>query len=122
VNLYERNLYKNKMVLSNVLTTLFLNIMISTLPGVSFTAHLGGLYVGIYLGFIFSKRKDWDFLRKGSLVVLTMSIAFMGYLIYLKNIPFKPGIYEAELVNQWYRLGFERYALRLKGLLFGGSL
>lgn len=122
VNLYERNLYKNRMVLSNVLTTLFLNIMISTLPGVSFTAHLGGLYVGIYLGFIFSKRKDWDFLRKGSLVVLSMSIVFMGYLIYLKNIPFKPGIYEAELVNQWYRLGFERYALRLKGLLFGGSL
>src|SRR5690554_1785658 len=122
VNLYERNLLKNRLVLSNILSTLFLNLMISMLPGVSFTAHLGGLYLGIFLGFIFSKRDDWKLFRNVSTAVLGVSTAFLIYLMIIKSIAFEPSLMEVEVVNRWYQLGFHRYALRLRHLFFGGIL
>lgn len=122
VNLYERNLLKNRMILSNVLSTLFLNLMISMLPGVSFTAHLGGLYVGVFLGFIFSKREDWQLFRNASTIVLAASSIFLIYLMITNNIPFEPSLMEVEVVNRWHRLGFHRYALRLRSLFFGGII
>lgn len=122
VNLYERGLFKNPSVLSNMVTTLLLNILISTLPGVSFTAHLGGFYLGVFMGFILSKRADWDFLRKASMVVLSLSFVIMIYLMFINSVPFEPSLLDVEVINRWYDLGFERYALRLRALLFGGSL
>lgn len=85
VYLFEKNLYKNRMILMNITTTILLNLYISLMPNVSMTAHLGGLYVGVILGFIFSKRKDWDQIRKFAQLILVTSIAFLG-LLMVQNI------------------------------------
>ncbi|HZJ87140.1 MAG TPA: rhomboid family intramembrane serine protease, partial [Erysipelothrix sp.] len=85
VYLFEKNLYKNRMILMNITTTILLNLYISLMPNVSMTAHLGGLYVGVILGFIFSKRKDWDQIRKFAQLILVTSIAFLGMLM-IQNI------------------------------------
>ncbi|NLW15655.1 MAG: rhomboid family intramembrane serine protease [Erysipelothrix sp.] len=83
VFLYEKDLLKNKVVLRNVTTTILINIIISTLPNVSMTAHLGGFYAGVFLGFIFSKRKDWKELRIASSVLFVVSFIALIVLMVL---------------------------------------
>ncbi len=82
VVLFERNLLKNRVILMNVLMTLLINAYISLMPNVSMTGHLGGLYAGIILGFLFSKRKDWNHIRTASLVVLLTSMAYLVFLVF----------------------------------------
>ena len=122
VYLYERDLLKNRRILSNVMSTIFLNVMISLLPNVSFTAHLGGLYIGVILGFLFSRRDDWKLIRQISGLVLSVSTGFLVYLLVRQNIPFQPTSLDLEVIESWHRLGLDKYALRLMKLYFGGSL
>lgn len=122
VYLYERDLLKNRRILSNVMSTIFLNVMISLLPNVSFTAHLGGLYIGVILGFLFSRRDDWKLIRQISGFVLSVSTGFLVYLLVRQNIPFQPTSLDLEVIESWHRLGLDKYALRLMKLYFGGSL
>ena len=122
VYLYERDLLKNRRILSNVMSTIFLNVMISLLPNVSFTAHLGGLYIGVILGFLFSRRDDWKLIRQISGFVLSVSTGFLVYLLVRQNLPFQPTSLDLEVIESWHRLGLDKYALRLMKLYFGGSL
>lgn len=78
---YEKDLFKNKMIRTNVLTTILLNFYISLMPNVSMTGHLGGLYAGVLLGFAFSKRKDWDQIRLYSKIIFVLSFIFLSFLM-----------------------------------------
>lgn len=113
IYLYENHLLKNKAILSSVLSTLFMNVIISMLPGVSFTAHLGGLFVGVFLGFIFSKRKDWDLIRKMSWFFLITTSAMLIYGIVTKSYPIEPSALDLDVIQTWHRIGFDKYAERL---------
>ncbi len=81
VYLFEKDLLKNKMVLMNVMSTLMINLYISLMPNVSMTGHLGGLYAGVLLGFIFSKRKDWAQIRLYTKIFFAMSVVLLAYLM-----------------------------------------
>lgn len=118
VYLYETGALKNKRMLSQMINIILINVLISMLPGVSFAAHLGGFQVGIIFGFIFSKRKDWDFIRKaasGLLAIMSMALVF----IMLQNTFSEPLLQlEQEVIRSWFDLGWRNYAQRLAQKLF----
>lgn len=78
---FEKDLLKNRMIRMNLISTILLNLYISLMPNVSMTGHLGGLYVGVILGFIFSKREDWNGIRTMGWIILASSILFIGYMM-----------------------------------------
>ena len=118
VYLYETGAFRNRRMVSQMLNILLINVLISMLPGVSFAAHLGGFQVGIILGFIFSKQKDWDFVRKAATGLLAaMSVALV--VIMVQNAFTEPYIaLEQEVVKAWFKLGWENYAKHLIQRLF----
>ena len=110
VYLYESGAFKNPNVLSRVFSILMINILISMMPEVSGAAHLGGFQAGIFLGFIFSKRPDWDNIRKLSKVLLSVLTIGLVFLM-IQNRYAEPHILlEKEVIKTWYELGFKRYS------------
>ncbi|HEY4537307.1 MAG TPA: rhomboid family intramembrane serine protease [Erysipelothrix sp.] len=110
VYLYESGAFKNPAVLSRVLSILMINLLISMMPEVSGAAHLGGFQVGIFLGFIFSKRKDWENIRNISKILLAILTVGLIFLM-IKNRYVEPHLLlEQEYIKTWYDLGFKKYA------------
>lgn len=117
VYLFETKAVRNPKVMSQVFQVLFINLIISTLPGVSATAHFGGLIAGVLCGLIFSKRKDWDYLRKGTMVL--SSVFVIGIIVVMTqhaSTLSSPRL-DMSVINSWYELGFKNYANRLSGFL-----
>lgn len=81
VYLFEKDLLKNRMILMNVASTILINLYISLMPNVSMTGHLGGLYAGVILGFVFSKRKDWEQIRLFSKLIFGISVILLAVLM-----------------------------------------
>ena len=50
---YVEGAFKNPRILSNFITTVTMNILISLLPGISMLAHLGGFVAGLAVGVVF---------------------------------------------------------------------
>ncbi|WP_331835827.1 rhomboid family intramembrane serine protease [Erysipelothrix piscisicarius] len=112
----ETKAMRNPKVMSQVFQVLFINLIISTLPGVSATAHLGGLIAGVLCGLIFSKRKDWDYLRKGTMVLSSVFVVGIGIVMTQHaGTLSSPRDWDMSVINSWYELGFVNYVNRLSG-------
>lgn len=118
VYLFETQAIRNPRIRGQVISTLLINLMISILPNVSMMAHLGGFQAGIFLGFIFSKRKDWAEVRKiGSFMFFIFTLFLC--LLMVKNAYAEPNILAiADYINSWDRVGFDWYARRLFSIFF----
>lgn len=64
---------KNPMIRASVMRLLFMNALISLLPGISLFAHLGGFVAGAFMGVIFTKEPRWARLR----IHVTISFAIL---------------------------------------------
>lgn len=117
VMMYERELFKNKLVLRQVMSILSINLLLSLMPGVSFIGHLGGFYIGIFFGFAFSKRKDWKFIRDFGKGMTVASFVILGVLLFTSKSGVLPTQVEVDIIKQWDALGFKHYAARLFRLL-----
>ncbi|AZK44127.1 rhomboid family intramembrane serine protease [Erysipelothrix piscisicarius] len=106
VYLVETKAMRNPKVMSQVFQVLFINLIISTLPGVSATAHLGGLIAGVLCGLIFSKRKDWDYLRKGTMVLSSVFVVGIGIVMTQHAGTLSSPRLDMSVINSWYKLGF----------------
>lgn len=118
VYLYETGAFKNRRMVSQIANIILINVLISMLPGVSFAAHLGGFQVGIILGFVYSKRNDWEFIRKaGKILLVTMSVALL-FIMFQHAYSEPYALLEQEVVKGWYEIGWKSYAQRLAQRLF----
>lgn len=117
VMMYERELFKNKLVLRQVMSILSINLLLSIMPGVSFIGHLGGFYIGIFYGFAFSKRSDWKFIRDFGKGMTIASFMILAILLVTSTSGVLPSQTELEVIKQWDALGFKHYARRLFMLL-----
>lgn len=110
VYFYETGAFKNPALLGQVFSIIFMNVLISLMPGVSAAAHLGGFQAGVIMGFIYSKRPDWERLRKyskGLLVIVTIVlIILMSQNLYYEQFIMLDG----EIISAWYELGLKSYA------------
>ena len=117
VYLFESGAFRNKKLRNDIIFTLALNVMISTMPGISFMAHLGGFVFGVFFAVIVSKHKEWELNRQAAMVMSLAMVVSMGFLTY-KNMDY-------ELIPQLDRIviqnvrdfGFDAYADRLTDVL-----
>ncbi|MDE8341680.1 rhomboid family intramembrane serine protease [Erysipelothrix rhusiopathiae] len=117
VYLFETKAIRNPKVMSQVFQVLFINLIISSLPGVSATAHLGGLIAGLLCGLVFSKRKDWDYLRKGTMILSAVFVVGIGIVMTQHAGTLSSPRLDMSVINSWYELGFKNYANRLSGFM-----
>lgn len=117
VYLFETKAMRNPKVMSQVFQVLFINLIISSLPGVSATAHLGGLIAGLLCGLVFSKRKDWDYLRKGTMILSAVFVVGIGIVMTQHAGTLSSPRLDMSVINSWYELGFKNYANRLSGFM-----
>lgn len=70
---------------NQVLMIIFVNVLISFMPGVSLLAHLGGFVGGLLISIALTRNDSWKELRKNTVVAILVAIAFMLYRIPQKN-------------------------------------
>ena len=64
----------------------FINVLINFIPQVSVLGHLGGLIVGVLLGFMLSRKPTWEPLRKhGYLAMIVLSMAVVSLAAQNRN-------------------------------------
>ncbi|AMC93869.1 hypothetical protein AOC36_07695 [Erysipelothrix larvae] len=117
IMMYETDMYKNPLVRNQMISIIGVNLFISLLPNVSFTAHAGGLFVGIFFGFIFSRRQDWATLRKGTLAIFCLTCVGLVGMVLTRNHYIEPSMFDLNFINTVYEFGFKDYALHLRNLL-----
>lgn len=121
VYLFETQAIRNPRIRSQVISTLFINLLISFMPGVSMMAHIGGLQIGIFMGLIFSKRKDWQEIRTGAKIMLSVFSVFLGLLMFKNAYAEVDPVLIKHLAYSWNELGWGAYAERLfKIFIIGG--
>lgn len=86
VYLYESGLMRQPMIRSQIMRMVFINVLINFIPQVSVLGHMGGLIVGILLGFMLSRKPSWAPLRKhGYLALIVLSMAVVTLAAQNKN-------------------------------------
>lgn len=81
VLLFETGLIRNRQISSNMISIILLNLFISLMPNVSWEAHLGGFQIGLVLALIFSRKSEWQGLRKIMHYVLLASALMLAFMM-----------------------------------------
>lgn len=95
----ENKTFKIPQVRASLLRVVWINLLISLLPGISLTAHLGGLFAGAVLSFLFLKNAKWKFIKPHIAICFTLLVGSLGYFGWRNNTvkPLYPTIDNAVL-------------------------
>ena len=116
--MFETGAIKNPRVRQQMISILLINLMIGFFPGISMMAHIGGFQLGLFMGVIFSKKKEWEEIRKGAKIILSVfSLAMIGAMIYKMPTP-SDDVFVLQIAKTYSQLGFKSYASRILRLLF----
>lgn len=109
--LYENGSIKHPMVRASVFRLIFMNLLISLLPGISMYAHLGGLICGAFLGVIFVPSKRWEKLKVHVKISFAILVALLCGLTLRINIvdPLYKDV-DTTLYHTVRALGMDSYA------------
>ncbi|MDE6195812.1 MAG: rhomboid family intramembrane serine protease, partial [Erysipelotrichaceae bacterium] len=115
VCLFENGHIKYPLIRKSITRLIILNILITLLPGVSFSAHLGGMLTGIFLGIIFISSTRWKQLKQYTLTAFSILVTGLFFLSSsIQRVePIQKNV-DTQLVNTYRSLGMERYATYLE--------
>lgn len=111
----SKGYFKNPLFRQSYMRVVFINIMISLLPNVSFYGHFGGLVCGLVLGVLFNKEKNITKVLKINAAVCGLIIAvFLGYFSYQNRqvIEFYKGE-DMSVVQTYQKLGLTKLSYRI---------
>ena len=112
---YTKGMYKNKAFRAQLIYIVFMNLLLSTMPGIGIYAHLGGLVCGVLCGFLFNDYEPWAKLRKHTMIAVGFLVGILFVKTYQVNevYPIYLGTDEkvAEILS-YYNL--DDYANRVK--------
>lgn len=77
---FHNNSIQIPQVRNSVMRILMINLLISVLPGVSMSDHLGGFFTGAILGFLFISSEKWKAYKPHVAICFVILIAGVGYL------------------------------------------
>lgn len=72
--------FQQKPIRNQFLYMLFMNLLISLMPGISFLGHAGGFVAGAFLAVLCTKKESWKHWRNsfaGAFLVLCIAIGYM---------------------------------------------
>lgn len=117
VNMMETKLYKNPKMLNQSFSLTISCLLLLLLPNASMMAAMASFILGILYGFMYSNRRDWVELRKGSkLLALIFAVGLTG-IAYTKQEPLSTPTVNESLISSWEEIGFQSYADHLKNIL-----
>jgi rhomboid protease GluP len=114
----ETGLIKQPAVRSQLIRLVIINVLINTLPNVSFVAHMGGLMAGLIIGLLYTKAPNWKSLRlNGAIAGVILLVLSIG--LATQNIKHDPiyGGNNVEVVNMLKDLGLQSQANTLENNL-----
>ncbi|QIK69878.1 rhomboid family intramembrane serine protease [Erysipelothrix sp. HDW6C] len=117
VYLYETQGYRNPRILSQMTSVFFVNIFLTLIPGVSGMSLLGGLFIGVLFGFMFSRRNDWLLLRKGLRIMVPVFVIALVAVMLTRRVPAVESAIDKGVIASWRDLGFTWYSDHLSNLL-----
>ncbi|MDF9824087.1 rhomboid protease GluP [Breznakia sp. PF5-3] len=108
---FENRTIKIPQVRNSILRIVSINLLISLLPGISMTAHLGGFLAGAVLGFIFIKSDRWKAYKPHVTICFVIFLGCLGYLGYNNNSvePLFPKT-DYQVIKHLHNLGLDGYA------------
>ena len=83
--MFDTGIIANPRVRNNLLLNLFLIIIISFAPNVSYMAHIGGFVTGLLISMLYMKNKKFEMLVKNAKIALVILIIMGGYLVSIEN-------------------------------------
>jgi len=114
----ETGLIKQPAIRSQLIRLVIINILINTLPNVSFVAHMGGLMAGLVIGLLYTKTPKWKELRLNGaiagVILLALSIGLATQNI--KHDPIYAGN-NTEVIGMLQDLGLQQQADSLSSKL-----
>lgn len=109
--LFENGSIKHPMVRASVFRLIFMNMLISLLPGISMYAHLGGLICGAFLGVIFVPSKRWEKLKIHVKICFTILLGMLfGFSLRINIVDPLYRDVDTTLYHTVRALGMEGYA------------
>ena len=98
-------------VRSSLLRLVWINLLISLLPGVSLTAHIGGFVAGAIMSFLFVKNEKWKFLKPHVAIGFAILVSGLGYFGFNNNTvkPLYPTV-DYMVIRDLRKLGLDGYA------------
>lgn len=115
VYLFTSDLYKIRSIRNQIISTLFTNLLISLLPGISFYGHLGGLIGGFLAALAISKAPKVENMKIHAYISLFIVVIGMAaYALFYDNNVYDVDInIDKHIVASYYQLGFEDHAYKL---------
>lgn len=107
----ENNSIKNPVVRMNMFQLLFLNLLISLMPGISMLAHLGGFVAGCFMGVMFVHSTRWHSLKKHTVAAFSMLCTVLIFLVtQIHDVYPKDIRLDTEIVDIFRDTPFDFYA------------
>ncbi len=115
VYLFTSDLYKVKAIRNQIISTLFTNLLISLLPGVSFYGHLGGLIGGFLAALAISNSPKLKSTKIHAYISLVFVVVLMSVyaLFYDNNVYDVDSNIDKHIVSSYYQMGIKNYAIKL---------
>lgn len=115
---YNSKAIQNPKVARGLFYTLFINLLISFIPGISLYGHLGGFIGGFFLALYFTKNESWKVLKRNALFALMVLLVFMGYRA-TQSFTITPIYYKTDLMvlNFYQQIGLKGYSQNMNNKL-----
>ncbi len=113
--IWSRQLYRDPSMMNSILRTVAINVLINFMPGISWTAHLGGFLFGLIVSSIFvpefdaAKKKHWA-------IAGVLFMIATGTLAYTRSDMGNTPVYlgtDINLLETYQKIGLDGYSEHL---------
>lgn len=117
VLMFEVRAYRNQRFLSQIITLSFICMLYISMPTVSNSGLLGSLFLGVLLGFLGTKRADWENIRKALKIAVPLFVVGMvGIALTKTQFEFNESVHQA-LISVYDYFNIDWYANHLRTFL-----
>ena len=113
--LIKKGAFKIPEIRSNLLRMYLINLMINFVPGVAYSAHLGGFIIGLFIMAVMDKESDIA-LRRHFSIAFIIILFFISYLFAHNSYIKENEIYlktDYIVLKEVQRIGLKNYSLKV---------
>ncbi|MBQ1878688.1 MAG: rhomboid family intramembrane serine protease [Erysipelotrichaceae bacterium] len=111
---WQKGLFKYPAFRRNIMSNLYINVLISLLPNVSWVAHVAGLVIGAFLALIMSAQTE-KLLRTNCIICLTALLVIVGYMGYNnRKLDVIYGGTDVQVAQIFEKMGLDEIGARIR--------
>ena len=113
IYLLKSGAFKNRRLLSRVISIILINIGISLLPDVSLYGHLGGFISGGFISSIIMDDDKWKSFKPHIIICFVILSGAMIYLASTAQLDVAYGLTDSYVADAFNKIGFTGYGRRI---------